>query len=115
MFKTFNDFVNLAARTYGLTKVEAVNELLDRLQFNGLSIRAIECYINWADNDTLTTTQIGNHLGIDQRTVCYYLKRLHEIWPHLFDFGPPVPHLSRMQRLPVGIDEELDMSVIHKF
>lgn len=102
MFKTFNDFVRLACRTYRLDFEKAEKFILLRLYELHLTKMSVVCYINWADGDTLTQKELAKILGVSQPTVNYHLRRLQEVWPHLFMFGPKVPPLKYMSKLPNG-------------
>lgn len=91
MFKTFDNFVELASHRYCLP-FEIAKKIIDaKLKARGLGQTAVICYINWADGDCLTQKKIGVHLDITQQAVDKQLRGLKKVWPHLFVFGPKIP------------------------
>lgn len=120
LFKSFDDFVLLACRTYhrpywsGYSEQvqqvifsETKKDLCKRLKKLNLQPRAIVSYINWASLGT-SFRQIEKHLGIKRMTVCRDLQQLRDFWPHLFRFGPPIPKVQDMSKLPENFDEYLE-------
>jgi len=91
MWKSFDSFVQLAARTYGLKFLHAGKQIQDRLKQVGLTPFDVVCYINWADGACLSQFEIAKHLNTYQKRVSRSLEKLQQIWPHLFEFGPKVP------------------------
>lgn len=70
------------------------------------------CYINWADGDCLTQTQIAKELNISSSTVSYELMKLSKIWPHLFwGVRVSIPDFLEMQVL----SEENEYQIVQKF
>ena len=96
MWKTFQDFVRLAKRTYGLGSMGkaalTVNERLLKFKLRPIDI---VCYINWADGDCHSQEIIGEKLGMTHQAVCQRLQKIKKLWPHLFFFGPQIPQFSR--------------------
>lgn len=92
MWKSYDSFVQLAACSYGLKFLQAGKQIEDRLKQVGLTPFDVVCYINWADGDCLPQSVIAERLGVKHRQrVSDSLQRIKHIWPHLFEFGPPVP------------------------
>lgn len=92
MFQTFENFVRFACQKYKplfkntkisqQTLLDIVQKTIEaKLKAWHITPRTIECYINWVDNDCLTQTQIGDHLGITQEGVRHHLNRLRKAWP----------------------------------
>ena len=98
-----------ATRIYHITKADALDKMLDKLWFNNLSVTAIECYINWADNDCMKIKEIAEHLEISYQAVSHHLSRIGDVWPHLFDFGPSPNHRC------VSLSAKHDSFVVEKF
>ena len=86
-WQTFENFVKHAKRCYGGESVLSYEEvkqfILKKLKLKRLSPIAVVCYINWCDNGFFTQEEIANKLGIAQRTVADYIKRLRKVWPFL--------------------------------
>jgi len=96
MWKTFQDFVRLARRTYGLGSMgKAAITVCESLVKCGLRPIDVVCYINWADGDCLSQHAIGEKLGMSHQAVCQRLQKIKVHWPHLFYFGPKVPQFGR--------------------
>lgn len=92
MFKTFDDFVELASQRYCLPFEIAEKTIETKLKGRGLGQNAVVCYINWAGIEHLTYKQIAKELHLSHRSaVEYHLGKLKKVWPHLFIFGPRVP------------------------
>ena len=115
MFKTFSDFARLASRVYSLPQEIAENMIETKLRERGLGKNAVVCYINWADGDCLSQSQIAKEMGFSyQSAVEDHLARLKKVWPHLFNFGPKPPRTVHNHRgkKPIRIDEITDESEI---
>ena len=111
MWKTYDSFVRLAARSYGLQKDQAAEILAKRLRFYDITATTVECYINWADGNCLTQKEIGRKLRINQSGVSRHLAKIKSIWPYLFQFGAPISkgrikyHAKRQGDVALSIDE----------
>ena len=88
MFRTFDDFVDMACNRYCIPDFcIAAKFIRKRLEENEVNELAIVVYLNWAGGDHLTQTQIAARLKISQQAVSGHLTRLKIVWPFLFVFG----------------------------
>jgi len=124
MFKTFDDFVNLACRTYHFPEGEVRSILQGRLHRFGITKKALVCYINWAGGDCLLQKEIGRQLNITQSTVSGHFARIKSVWPYLFEFGEKVPvhwtkHRSQWGtkngKIMFSLDEIDESKIVRKF
>ena len=110
--KTFQDFVQLATVKYKISFVWANRFIRSRLKHLGLSPRTVVCYINWADGDCLTQSEIAKKLNISHDTVSYELMKLSKVWPHLFwGVRAIVPDFLEMQVL----SKQNEHQIVQKF
>jgi len=95
MFRTFEDFVQLAGQRYCLP-IEVAQKIINKkLREKKLNSIDVVCYINWAGIEHLTHKQIATHLGVTQQAVSKRLNRLKGVWPHLWNFGPKIPRFDK--------------------
>jgi DNA-directed RNA polymerase specialized sigma24 family protein len=86
--KSFDDTLRLAAHLFNLDTFDANRIMAENLRKLGLTKLSVVLYVNWASHNALTYGELAEALGLTIKQVKAELRRLRNVFPHLFRSAP---------------------------
>jgi DNA-binding MarR family transcriptional regulator len=87
IIKPYDSTVRLAAHLFNMDILEANYTMAEKLRDLKLTKLSIVLYVNWASHNALTYNELAEALNITVQKVKAELRRLRDVFPHLFTLG----------------------------
>lgn len=102
--KPYSEIVKTAAKLFDVDELNVEAELDMRLKRLKISKTMVVIYVNWADWNTLTYSQIAEATGLTTLVVKNSLQKLRRRFKHLFNFGTHPDACRRYEAVSTDMD-----------
>ena len=91
--KSYSEIVKTVAQMFNMDELDAEVEMGVRLRALGIPKIGVTIYVNWADWNVLTHSELAEALGLSVTTVRSHLNKIKRKFPWLFS-SDRIPKMS---------------------